>query len=242
MPTYRNALVRTCAHVTLLVGSVMVLASCQPQQREANGEIVATGRPIINGTADTDPAHMAVVALTPGPNWSSFCTGTLVTPTVVVTAAHCLENRSTSDTQVFFGNNVFGSGEYRQVSEMRIHQNYNSQTVEYDIAIMRLSSPAPSGVTPIPALPASIGLTAADQGSTVTFSGFGVTETNSSGVKLRVDGPIGVVCPGPNGCSYSNAWVVARAMGYPNNPGGPAAGTRAVRPFCSAAARSTWWA
>jgi len=212
---------------------VATLGACAPEERWVNGQLVTTGRSIINGAPDTDPAHMAVVALTPGPNWSSFCTGTLITPTVVVTAGHCLEGRGAGSFQIFFGNDVQGSGDYRQVSELLIHPDYNGQQVESDIALVRLSSAAPAGISPIPPLPAGSGLTAADEGSTVTFSGFGVTENNTSGEKLTVTSTIGKVCPGPSGCSYSGAWVVARAMGYPNSPGGPCSGDSGGPAFVS---------
>ena len=65
------------------------------------------GRPIINGTPDTDPAHMATVALTNELGTDFFCSGTLITSTVVLTAGHCLWGVS-GNTRAFFGNDVSG--------------------------------------------------------------------------------------------------------------------------------------
>ncbi len=242
MRDYSRTTHLTRTHLLLLVGITVTMVACSPPSGpEVNGQIVSTGRPIIGGTADTAQAHMAVVALTPGPNWSAFCSGTLITPTVVVTAAHCLEGRSTSDVQVFFGNNIFQSGDYRQVSEVLVHPDYDPQQTTSDIGLLRLASAAPSSVTPIPALPSSNGLSSSDQGATITFAGFGLDEYNNSGVKLTVDGSIGIVCPGPQACSYGSAYVVARAIGYSNSSGpcngdsgGPAFITRGGQEYLAA--------
>lgn len=210
-----------------VLGLLGALSACQPEV-QAPAQVIHLGRPIINGTADTSAAHMAVVALVP-PEGSGYvgmhCTGTLITPTVVVTAAHCLEGYSVGEFDIFFGNNVWQPGTHRAVSEMQQHPSYGGlQNPVADIAVVRLASAAPTTVTPIPFLPASLGLTSADVGGPVVFSGFGVTEDNTSGVKMTVTGSIGLVCPGPSGCNYGGAWVVASAIGYPQSPGGPCSG------------------
>ncbi|MDY0000069.1 MAG: trypsin-like serine protease [Polyangia bacterium] len=210
-----------------LLAILLSLTGCQLEV-EPSPQTIRLGRPIINGTADTSAAHMAVVALVP-PQGSGYvgmhCTGTLITPTVVLTAGHCTEGYSVGGFDIFFGNNVWQSGTYRSVSEMQRHPDYGGQQNPVaDIALVRLSSAAPSGVTPIPYLPSSLGLSSADEGGAVVFSGFGQTENDTSGVKMTVTGTIGKVCPGPSGCNYGGAWVVANAMGYPQTPGGPCSG------------------
>ncbi|RME23555.1 MAG: hypothetical protein D6806_11075, partial [Deltaproteobacteria bacterium] len=188
--------------------------------------LVATGRPIVGGSADTNPAHMATVAITNQPG-SYFCSGTLITDSVVLTAAHCLEDYwgnpvDPTTLQVFFGNNAYSTGQYRQVSEGIQHPQWNRNTLQRDIALLRLASTAPANVTPIPYLPSNLGLTQADVGATVEFSGFGMTENGTDGQKLHVQNAIDVVCDDPAGCNGGN--VVQYAMGYDETPGGPCSG------------------
>ena len=205
----------------ILLAAVATLGGCGQFEDEERGRYIATNRPIINGTPDTSQAHMAVVALTYGPGSGSFCTGTLVSANVVVTAAHCLENVQTQWVQAFFGNDVTGSGDYRAVSEMQSHTTYNGGSMQGDIGLIRLSSNAPSSVTPIPPLPANMGLTSADVGTNVDFSGFGVTEFNSDGVKLHVQAPIGFVC---NQGSTCQGYIAPFAFQYAQSSGGPCSG------------------
>lgn len=96
--------------------------------------------------------------------------------------------------------------------------------------MLRLASDAPSNVIPIRHLPASQELTAADVGTLADFSGFGETENNTDGVKLHVAVPIGLVCPGPNSCTFNGAdvnpwtWANSMSQGGPcfGDSGGPA--------------------
>ncbi len=197
-----------------------VLPSCSDL---ASPDLIATGRPIYYGTPDA--VHTATVALTYGPGSGYFCSGTLITDTVVMSAGHCLEYENPSSIQIFFGGNAYGAGDYRPVSQGLIHPDYDGQTVSSDISLLRLATPAPVSVTPIPHLPAAQGLTDADEGqTTVDFSGFGVTETGTDGQKLHVEGTIRLVCDGPGDCNMNGNPVAARAFGYLQNPGGPCSG------------------
>ena len=196
---------------------VMMMVGCNEQ---AELDLRTSGRPIVNGEIDSNPAHMATVALTNGPGSDFFCSGTLITSTVVLTAGHCLWGGS-SGIQVYFGPDVTAPGDYVAVIEDETHPDFDMQSVEADIALLRLASPAPAGVTPIPHLPSALGLTTADEGvTTVDFSGFGVDENRNSGVKLHVEDVIDVVCDNINGCD----WVNNRAFGYDQQPGGPCSG------------------
>ena len=50
------------------------------------------------------------------------------------------------------------------------------------VGLIRLATAVPVGVEAIPALPAALGLTAADHDGVVEFSGFGLTENGTDGV------------------------------------------------------------
>ena len=64
--------------VSILAGA----GACGPQAELAGDESA-----IINGVEDTSAAHQAVVMLR---STTGRCSGTLIAPTVVITAAHCL--------------------------------------------------------------------------------------------------------------------------------------------------------
>jgi hypothetical protein len=188
---------------------------------DATAPAHAFGRPIFYGTADTSVAHKAVVALTSDTQF--FCSGTLITETVVLTAGHCLEASSPGNTQVFFGQNAnTGNGDYRDVDEWEVHPQFDFRHLIGDIGIIRLASAAPAGISPIPHLPNALKLTAADAGKAVEFSGFGVTESGSDGAKLHMQGTISLVCPGPDSCS--NGEVVPKSFRYSQGDGGPCSG------------------
>lgn len=204
-----------------LIAVVATAGGCGQVPDSASGEIITTTRPIINGTPDTSQAHMAAVALTYGPTSLAFCTGTLITPNVVLTAAHCLENVQAQSVQIFFGNDVTLDGEYRGVSEILPHPAFVGGAMEGDIGLIRLSSNAPPSITPIPALPASLGLTSADVGANVDLSGFGVTELDTADRKLHVEVPIGYVC---NQGSTCQGYIDPYCFQYSQSVGGTCAG------------------
>ena len=83
MPAFESR----CPWLLPVVAAVAVMVSGCLDNVEGPGQTVAKGRPIVGGSPDTNPAHMAVVALTQGPGTGYFCSGTLVSPNVVVTAA-----------------------------------------------------------------------------------------------------------------------------------------------------------
>ena len=157
----------------LLVG----LAACAPldETYDELDPIGAARDGIVYGSLDNgDPA---VVALTV---WGqAFCTGTLIAPTVVITAAHCLPPNlndvgiyNYTDIDVFFGTYV-GSGETRGVSSGWTNPAWNDNAMEDDIGLIRLTSAGPT--TPLP--PAT---SAPYNNESVRVAGFGVTSENGS--------------------------------------------------------------
>lgn len=203
------------------------LAACHHGEAgpASSPETLEHRRAIINGVADTNPAHGAVAALTYGQTSSAFCSATLIAPDVVLTAAHCVGWASPGVIFVYFGGDVEAGGQWVGVSKVMPHPRYSRQGFEWDIGLLRLSGPAPADATPIPALPAHLGLTVDDEGAEVEFVGFGRTESNTSGTKLTVPGSIARVCDGPEVCAYGGGGEVApRAFAYSMSGGGPCSG------------------
>jgi secreted trypsin-like serine protease len=166
---------------------------------------------IINGdpAPSSVPAYAATVGLhfkIAGPYFSSTpsCSGTLITSDVVLTAGHCLSKQggnggaiSPSDVRVFFGNaSDDPSGVLVTVSETIVHPSYNSFSLVNDIALLRLSQPAP--VAPIANLPAALAFDNGDIGTVLDFVGFGYSDLAKTdyGVKLHNTIPLGALgCP-----------------------------------------------
>ncbi|MBN2723016.1 MAG: trypsin-like serine protease [Deltaproteobacteria bacterium] len=171
-----------------------------------------TGRGIINGTVDTDSSHDAVPFVYNSDGYA--CGGTLITQNVVLTAGHCVANQNTSTPasaskfSVFFCQDMTScnlTDRSRDVIQVYLHPSYNNNNTSYDMGMLRLSSPAPGDVNPIPILPASSVISSGDIGMSVDFIGFGLTngydDTSTSDVRRIFTGSIAGVCSSSSSCS-----------------------------------------
>ncbi|MBU1238438.1 trypsin-like serine protease, partial [Myxococcota bacterium] len=196
------------------------LLACNAEQPPVNSQ----HKNIMYGTPDTSQAHQAVVYLDLG---NSACSGTLITPTWVLTAGHCCE---TSSIDVYFGNNVNSFTASRSSAQVIQHPNYvgTSQNIYNDICLVRLASSAPSTITPIPILPSSAAISSADVSNlSLVFVGFGVDEYGGSGVKETVTSTLRGQCDGTNYCNIGQVSpysIPPGSISYLESPGGPCSG------------------
>jgi secreted trypsin-like serine protease len=164
--------------------------------------ISAEIKPRIVGGNDVDPPFqhtwMAALIYNTAPVaadlWDYFfCGGTLIEPDLVVTAAHCFydetgnQSEFAKDIDVLLGAqnlsdstencNIGGCLRQRiEVSKLKIHEKYNYQTYENDIALMKLKSPVQG--LPVATLISKASLK--DPGTTATAIGWGSTTADGS--------------------------------------------------------------
>jgi secreted trypsin-like serine protease len=112
------------------------------------------------------------------------CTGVLVGPRLVVTAAHCVERARPGGLEVFHGADVTGQGAFVVVSEIRTHPAYDPETGELDVALLVLAEPSP--IAPI-ALPVQ---TLEMASGPLRAVGFGVTARGADDAGVKREGTL----------------------------------------------------
>ncbi|HEX8951053.1 MAG TPA: trypsin-like serine protease [Polyangia bacterium] len=147
------------------------LAACS-----APAAVDSVSQAIVNGSTDNaDPAVVMVLAHMPGSQNASLCTGEIVSPHVVLTAAHCLDPALVGTGSVF---NVFTGTTPNASTSMAVKEthfnasfdNMNPQNGN-DVGVLILATPttvAPVGYNRAP-MPQSM------VGSAARLVGYGIT-------------------------------------------------------------------
>ena len=220
--------------IRLLFILILFLISCEddailPTQSDSESESTRVSteqhainpgelpQPMIVGGYPVDPAcpnckYDFMVSLQSTGWWGGghFCGGSLVREDWVVTAAHCVLGDSPNNLQVkIVLHNVNGTtgSVTRNVSEIIIHPNYNSNSLNNDYALLRLSSPI-TNFEPIKLVTSD---NHDNEPVISTTMGWGATSSggSSSAILLEVDVPIYNSCGNYSNSSITNNMVCA---------------------------------
>ncbi|MER6345838.1 S1 family peptidase [Streptomyces sp. NPDC001595] len=171
---------------------------------------VAAPQPIVGGTTTTTSAYPFMMQITDA-SQNQFCGGTLVSPTKVVTAAHCMVGETTSGVRVVGGRTYLNgtNGTVARVSKIWIHPNYTTATRGEDVAVLTLSTSMPYATAKYVASTDTSVYTA---GTTARVLGWGTTsQSGSSSNQLRT-ATVPIVsdtsCRGSYGSDYVAAEMV----------------------------------
>lgn len=135
-----------------LFSMTWILMTCLQACREDSEEsetLIVGGQPV----GATSPAAKSTVALVRrvGTTFESFCTGSLIAPNLILTAAHCAEDaKNPGAFQVLFGPNVKDpTAQVRSIHSMKTFKASGSRFFpNFDIAWIKLEAPAPTGYMP----------------------------------------------------------------------------------------------
>ncbi|MBN2343079.1 MAG: trypsin-like serine protease [Deltaproteobacteria bacterium] len=167
----------------LLFVPPIVLQICACTESASPSRLAESPANIYGGVVRTDTPHVG--ALLNINTIRSFCTATLISPTWVITAAHCLNNHTPTD--VLFSNSTeageLGTPTY-SVRQFVVHPEYQADSFVNDLALIELNAPVED------ATPATLPTAISDTdilNDPPLFIGYGYDEYRVSGIRKAAE-------------------------------------------------------
>jgi secreted trypsin-like serine protease len=172
---------------------LVIWAACALSCAAGPEPVATVAEPIIGGDADvSDVAVVAVQRASTG----TLCSGTLVAPSVVLTAAHCLYGIPASDLRVLVGDDITTPSQTATAAGVVTYPTYTGEASGVpggvDLGAVILASPLSVAPVAVDTATSDVG-----QGTVVTLVGFGVSSTTNAdmaGVRRSVTTTVTAVC------------------------------------------------
>ncbi|XP_073812701.1 trypsin-1-like [Musca autumnalis] len=113
-------------------------------------------------------------------NGRHHCGGSIISETFIVTAAHCTIKQNPAAMKVVVGTTdlLAGNGKTLNVAQFIIHPQYNPQSQDYDMSLIRLAEPLTLGTTAVDKVALADMDTNFAADTLATISGFGAINGN----------------------------------------------------------------
>jgi trypsin len=145
---------------------------------DAQESLGSVGEEIVGGTASTYGSIPWIVSLQ---RTSHFCGGVIYNANTIITAAHCVSGASPSALHVRYNTlNHASGGTLVNVTEIRAHPSYSSSTIDYDIAVLKVSPALTLGGAQAKAVALPAQGSDPAPGTSVIAAGWGTTSSGGS--------------------------------------------------------------
>lgn len=215
---------KTCTPSTTAPPPTQTPANTLPRPTQKPGtcgvSTVQQGR-VVNGV-NAQPGAWPWITSLQGSSSNHFCGGTIITPTWVLTASHCVEGWSNSPagyTVTLGAQNIRQDEQTTQTIKIRkviMHEHYSRNTLRADVALIQLESPAQlNDRVALPCLPQK-GVYPS-LGKNCYIAGWGTTTHPGNVASILQQAKLPVVAS--KKCRYNNE-VVCVGKGFKNQPDG----------------------